>query len=649
MVEPVGVVQAQTKGWGQSMVTRQNTMVHRIAAAAAAAVVMAPIIGIKTILGWLTAYMIIIGLERMIVSPALDTDGRGPKGLKGLLCDAVLFTSAMTFAWIVLPLWFVAGLYGGLCATLYLGAGMLQSVINGAGSLRITIITTTPTALALVGTPWLLSQMGADTNAVVAVATAVAVFLGICYSAARRLYQSDRNQRRAFELADRKRHEAEQAVAARTAFLQTIAHDLRTPITAIMTGADTLRSETPGHARHQLDMIGDAGRMMNSLLNDLLDQARINAGRLNIYEQAFDLRRMIAQTVRLWQSPIRAKGLRLRLETGGNLPRAVLGDEVRLRQVLNNLISNALKFTDHGTITLRCRSWPDDAGNHALMIEVEDTGSGMDEEQLARLFTPFDQMSNDITARHGGSGLGLSICRDLMRLMDGRLTARSVAGSGTIFNAALTLPPAETVPVADRVSAAPLPYIPSSIPLHVAEASADFTPPKPETSEPDRVAATRPEPSGPASPAPEPVNDPPTDDEPPLRVLVVDDHEINRRAIQLILQPFDCDISMAADGRTALEMASHTQFDVIFMDVRMPELDGRETTRRLRQGGGLNATTPVIAVTADNAPEDQMACSAAGMSAYLAKPLTPAALIATLQSTLEQSASASSAASSAAA
>ncbi len=124
----------------------------------------------------------------------------------------------------------------------------------------------------------------------------------------------------------------------------------------------------------------------------------------------------------------------------------------------------------------------------------------------------------------------------------------------------------------------------------------------------------------------------------PLRILIVDDHEINRRAIQLILQSFDCHISMAVDGRSALDICAHSTFDVIFMDVRMPELDGRETTRRLRKSGGPNASTPVIAVTADNAPEDQLACSAAGMTAYLAKPLTPASLIAVLQATLEQAA-----------
>lgn len=642
MAEAVQSAQAHATGWATAMAARHRTVTHRIAAAVASAVVMAPIIGVTTILAWVCCYMFIIGLERIVVRVSSATDEYGPRGLQGFLYDAILFTSVLTFAWIVMPLWFVAGIYGGLCACIYLGAGMVQSIINGAGSLRITIITTIPTALAILATPLMLQQTGAETNEIVAITMACLVFLGICLGAAQRLYTSDRNQRIAYALAESKRAEAEAAVAARTAFLSTIAHDLRTPITAIMTGADTLRDKTLPQAREELAMIGDAGRMMNSLLNDLLDQARIDAGRLSLNEQAFDLRRMIAQTARLWQDPIRAKGLKLHLDIPNDLPVALLGDEVRLRQVLNNLMSNALKFTSTGAITLRCRSWVDDADNHALTLEIEDTGRGMLDSQVARLFTPFEQTSNDIVTQHGGSGLGLSICRDLVRLMDGRLTTRSQLDKGSIFTVALTLYPAEASAIGNVPAALNQPYIPAVI----APADTGFD------DLPASVPATVAEQATAFIPAPEfsglDVTDTEEIDEAPLRILIVDDHEINRRAIQLILQGFDCDISMATDGRSALEIADHSAFDVIFMDVRMPELDGRETTRRLRKSGGPNATTPVIAVTADNAPEDQLACAAAGMTAYLAKPLTPASLIAVLQTTLEQQAMSANAAQNAA-
>lgn len=630
MAEAVQTAQAHATGWATAMAARHRTVTHRIAAAVAAAVVMAPIIGVTTILAWVCCYMFIVALERTVVRISSATDEHGPRCLQGFLYDAILFTSALTFAWIIMPLWFVAGIYGGLCACIYLGAGMVQSIINGAGSRRITIITTIPTTLAILATPLMLQRMGAGINEIIAITMACLVFLGICLGAAQRLHKSDRNQRTAYALAECKRAEAEAAVAARTAFLSTIAHDLRTPITAILTGAETLQNKTSPQAREELAMIGDAGRMMNSLLNDLLDQARIDAGRLTLNEQAFDLRRMINQTARLWQDPIRAKGLQLNLEIPQDLPDALLGDEVRLRQVLNNLMSNALKFTSRGAITLRCRCWLDDDDNHALTLEVEDTGHGMLDSQLARLFTPFDQTSNDIAAQYGGSGLGLSICRDLVRLMDGRLTTRSQPDKGSIFTVALTLLPAETSAVRAVPAALNLPYIPAAI--LCADILQDDPSGAPVLSVAEPAAAFIP------APAPEEPDESEDIDEAPLRILIVDDHEINRRAIQLILQGFNCDISMAIDGRSALEIADHSAFDVIFMDVRMPELDGRETTRRLRKSSGPNASTPVIAVTADNAPEDQLACAAAGMTAYLAKPLTPASLIAVLQTTLEQQA-----------
>lgn len=627
MAEAVLPSQAQSDGWISAMAARHRTVTHRIAAAAATAVVMTPMIGIKTVLAWVTIYVCVIALERAVVHPGKDN--RAPKGLKARLFDLILFANAATFAWISYPLWQAGGIYGGICAVLYLAAGMVQSILNGTGSARITILTAMPTCTAILMAPYMLSTHGTDDNAVLALTTACIVFLGICFVAARRLYQSDRKQRLAYALAERKRAEAEDAVAARTAFLSTIAHDLRTPITAIMTGVDTLKADRRIGANEQLAMISDAGLMMNSLLNDLLDQARINAGRMELNEHPFDLRRMMAQTSRLWQNPIRAKGLKFHLDIPRDMPRAVIGDEMRLRQVLNNLLSNALKFTREGSITLRCRTWEDDAGNHALTFDVEDTGQGIADSELARLFTPFNQISSDVASLHGGSGLGLSICRDLMRLMDGRLTIRSQQDQGTILTAAVTLPPAELADVecAEPVSETVVPFIPTSFthavqPEPVATVAKEAAPCEAAPQEPLEVIEDEGEPV----------------DEAPLRVLVVDDHEINRRAIQLILQPFDCDISMAGDGMTALEVASQKVFDVIFMDVRMPELDGRETTRRLRQSGGPNANTPVIAVTADNAPDDKLACTAAGMTSYLAKPLTPAALIATLQTTLEQSA-----------
>jgi CheY-like chemotaxis protein len=361
--------------------------------------------------------------------------------------------------------------------------------------------------------------------------------------------------------------------------------------------------------------------MMKDLLDDLLDHARLDAGRMNVESRDFDLRQLLSQTARLWAGPARAKGLRLRMEGARTLPGMVRGDAMRLRQILNNLISNAMKFTETGSITLGLQSWPDEHGAHVLLINVADTGPGMSAEQLARLFTPFDQTTDGVAALYGGSGLGLAISRDLIELMGGRLTVRSTPGQGAVFTISLVLPRGANVDIQTALT-------PEARGL-VAKALSRPTPP----SSPPLVSPVE----------PQVIDTPPSvdeasSDERPLRVLVVDDHAINRRAIQLILQTVDCEIAMAEDGLAALEACDRAAFDVIFMDVRMPELDGRETTRRLRAGGGLNAAVPVIAVTADTAPEDIAACTAAGMNYFVSKPLTPGSLLGALSQVLEEAA-----------
>jgi len=616
-----------------------------VAAACASAVVFAPIIGTLTTLGWLAAYLLMLGMEKVVVRPARGQDGKPPPGLVGFMCDSILLVGAITYAWVVLPMWFVGGLIGGLCATIYLGAGILQAVINGSGSARVTLLTVLPNTLMGLAIPWLLTLHGATINQVVATTTAVLVFLGICLGTSLRLKAANHAHAQAYALAKQNQQEAEQAVDSRTAYLSMVAHDLRTPITAILTGAQSLKDDSLRGlpmAPQKLAMIEDAGRMMNALLNDLLDHARIEAGAMTLNTQAFDLRRLLAQTARLWAGPIRAKGLKLVIDADRSLPRAVLGDEMRLRQVLNNLLSNAVKFTQSGTITLTASAFQDDNGTYAVTIEVADTGPGMTRDQVSRVFNRFDQTAEDIASRYGGSGLGLSICHDLVTLMDGHLTARSQPGQGTRFTIALTMTEGEVMAAAPVAPPAPtasdvlaglsLLRATPTLPSGLAEEAA------PAPTPPDAVPEMEPEPqpattmSGQAPEAGEA-------HEAPLRVLVVDDHEINRRAIQLILQPFDCDITSAADGMSALELAATKPFDVIFMDVRMPELDGRETTRRLRAAGGPNLHTPIIAVTADNSPEDVSACLAAGMNAFVAKPLTPATLVATLEQALSAPAS----------
>ncbi len=240
--------------------------------------------------------------------------------------------------------------------------------------------------------------------------------------------------------AETRRREAERAVAARTAFLAAVGHDLRTPLSAILTGAIELeRTAATGAARGQAALIGQAGQMMKALLDDLLDHAKLDAGRMSILVEDFNVRTALAQTLRLWQGQAAAKGLRLRLEGARDLPSWVRGDETRLRQILNNLLSNAVKFTPSGSVTVRISAWAEEPRSHALVLEVVDTGPGMSPAQLARLFEPFDQTDDGVSARHGGTGLGLAISRHLAELMGGRLTVRSRKGEGAAFVLSLHL------------------------------------------------------------------------------------------------------------------------------------------------------------------------------------------------------------------
>lgn len=617
--------------WAPAIRQRRKAMLQRIVMGAATALVFSPMLGWRFSAIWLVLYVLIQCLEVEVFRPVVSGQVAEPVGWRGFYGDLVLMLNAGFFGLIAVPLWILGGAMGGVAASVLLSAGMINSVIMSGGSMRIFACTVLPQLAIFALTPLFMAQLGAPPHIVTAVAVAILTYTAFCLNTRRHLFRANRAETTARIEADRKRTEAEAAMASRGAFLAAVAHDLRTPISAILTGADELeRDGKTSSARQQVALITDAGLMMKALLDDLLDHARLDAGRMSVDSRDFDLRLLVSQTARLWQAPSRAKGLRLRMEGARFLPRMVRGDAMRLRQVLNNLISNAMKFTDDGSITLRLQSWPDEHGAHVLLIDIEDTGPGMTAAQLRRLFNAFDQTTDGVAARFGGSGLGLSISRDLIELMGGRLTVRSTPGQGSIFTVSLSLP---------RGAAAEAP--PASL---APEARATITRALAGAATTERPSAPKPEAAAsPSAPAPAPASGQDEDDDlsaAPLRVLVVDDHAINRRAIQLILQSVDCEIAMAEDGLAALEACRRAEFDVVFMDVRMPELDGRETTRRLRASGGLNAAVPVIAVTADTAPEDIAACTAAGMNYFVSKPLTPGALLGALSQVLNEAAEA---------
>ena len=614
-----------TDPWVIAIRQRRKALLQRLGMAAASALVFSPLIGWDVSAGWMLGYFLIQALDLWVFAPIVGGRAQKLRGLRAFAGNVLLVANASYFGSLSIPLWLVGGAMGGVCAAMLLSAGAIYSMINAPRSRRVLLLTVTPQFLYLTSIPFFMAYFDGSTGFVTAAAIAVGVFITYCLSTWQRMNEARAAESAARIEAEQERRDAIRIMEGRSAFLAAVGHDLRTPITAILTGAAELeRGATDSSARAHARLINDAGFMMKALLDDLLDHAKLEAGHMTVDAVDFDLRELLNQTVRLWRGPVRAKGIKFRVEGAATMPASVRGDPMRLRQVLNNLLSNAVKFTATGAITLRLNGWTEEPGGHAILIEVADTGPGMTAAQVARLFTPFDQILDGVSARHGGTGLGLSISQQLAELMGGRLTARSRPGEGARFTLALRLAPGEmtqaVTPGLDQESR-------DAVARVLADRHAAAVAPRPLDGRP----ATAP------MPAPEPVEalqetaaeevDYDEDEGRPMRVLVVDDHDINRRAIQLILQPLGCDIATAADGMAALKICEHTAFDLIFMDVRMPELDGRETTKRIRAGDGPNANVPIIAVTADTSPEDIAACTAAGMTYFVPKPITPPMLL----------------------
>jgi signal transduction histidine kinase/ActR/RegA family two-component response regulator len=615
--------------WAGAIRQRRKSLLQRLGLAAALALIFSPVLGWALSLGWIVGYLAVQLIDLWIFAPI--TTGKAEQLQRGRRVAGwvSLVLNAAWFCGLSVPLWLVGGPAGGVCAILLLSGASMYAVVNASCSTSAMLMTASPPLLYLAATPAFMAMHGTTTGILTVATFSAGVFVLFCLSTWRRMNEAHQSERAARIEAQAKRLEAERIMAGRSAFLAAIGHDLRTPISAILTGAEALeRGATDAAARSQAHLITDAGIMMKALLDDLLDHAKLDAGHMTVDQVDFNLRELLSQTVLLWRSPARAKGLKLRVEGAANMPSAVRGDPMRVRQVLNNLISNAMKFTETGSITLRLNAWSEEPGGHAVLISVEDTGPGMTVEQVARLFTPFDQTLAGISAAHGGTGLGLAISRQMAELMGGRVTVRTRPGEGSSFTLSLTLQQGQAVAAAPqsldqqsrdavaRALSARLAGV--TVPAQASGSPMPVSVPPPAEAERAPVAAA----------GPEPLTDETAEsDDRPMRVLVVDDHDINRRAIQLILQPLGCDISTAADGLQALKICEQTAFDLIFMDVRMPELDGRETTRRIRAGTGPNAGVPIIAVTADTAQEDIAACTEAGMTYFVPKPITPPMLL----------------------
>ena len=388
-----------------------------------------------------------------------------------------------------------------------------------------------------------------------------------------RLECNDQDLRGAMAELVKARDDANTANVLKSHFLANMSHEIRTPLNGVLAMADVMAMDKLSDVqRERLSVIRESGAVLLGVLNDVLDLSKIEAGRLEIEDRPFDIAQL-AQSIRETFAPqARAKGLAFEVAVAPEAQGLWRGDADRLRQILNNLVSNALKFTLEGAVAVRFASAEDGSG---LRIDVADTGIGISADILPRLFDKFVQADSSTTRRFGGSGLGLAICRELSTLMGGSIKVQSREGRGSTFTVLVAVRREETL--------TDVHYIDDGDPVAV---QAPTAPPR-------------------------------------LRVLAADDNPTNQKVVAAVLAPLSAEVTLVDDGAACVEAWKSGDFDIVLMDIHMPVVDGVEAARMIRalEREEKRSRTPIIAVTANALAHQVEEYLAVGMDGHVAKPI----------------------------
>jgi signal transduction histidine kinase/ligand-binding sensor domain-containing protein/CheY-like chemotaxis protein/HPt (histidine-containing phosphotransfer) domain-containing protein len=395
------------------------------------------------------------------------------------------------------------------------------------------------------------------------------------------------------EVAERERAEreivmakeaAERASSVKSEFLANMSHEIRTPMNAILGMTDlALTAQSAAEQRKCLEIVKNSGGYLLTVIDDILDFSKVEAGKLDLVPRTFDLCGMLEETIQSLAARAAQAGVGLKSEVGSGVPEVVNADPVRLRQILLNLIGNAIKFSPNGAVVLRVESAGVNGNRAHLHFSVRDTGVGIPREHLDSIFEAFSQGDSSMTKRFGGTGLGLAICSRLVRLMGGKIWVESEVGEGSEFH--------------------------FTAEFEVAEKASRSTQIDPASS----ASQTRGTPEMPATPR--------------FKALLAEDNPANRILARLTLKRAGFDVTEVENGIQAVEAVSRSSFDIVLMDCRMPAMDGYTATTRIRQLGGPGRQVPIIALTASAFKEDRVAAEQAGMDDFLSKPFQPSELV----------------------